>query len=79
MLVSLIGAAAGGLTAAAATYASARMQQQPNDELRRGIIAGDISHDSGELQRAVLAARQADFSRRGLRSTRHRSAPRLKA
>jgi outer membrane lipoprotein SlyB len=58
---ALIGAAAGGLTAATATYASARMQQQPNDELRRGQIAGDISHDSSELQRAVVAARQADY------------------
>ena len=58
---ALIGAAAGGLVAATATYASARMQQQPNDELRRGAIAGDINHDSSELQRAVLAARQADY------------------
>ena len=58
---ALIGAAAGGLLAATATYASARMQQQPNDELRRGMIAGDISHDSSELQRAVVAARQADY------------------
>jgi pyruvate/2-oxoglutarate dehydrogenase complex dihydrolipoamide acyltransferase (E2) component len=57
---ALIGAAAGAATAAAATYASARLQQQPNDELRRGAIAGDMYHDSGELQRAVVAARQAD-------------------
>jgi hypothetical protein len=57
---ALIGAAAGAVTAAAATYASARLQQQPNDELRRGTIAGDMYHDSGELQRAVVAARQAD-------------------
>ena len=47
----LIGAAAGAVTAAAATYASARLQQQPDDELRRGTIAGDMYHDSGELQR----------------------------
>src|SRR6266481_9481042 len=58
---ALIGAAAGAVTAAATTYASARMQQQPDDELRRGMIAGDMYHDSGELQRAVLAARQADY------------------
>jgi outer membrane lipoprotein SlyB len=57
---ALIGAAAGAITAATATYASARMQQQPDDELRRGTIAGDMYHDSGELQRAVVAARQAD-------------------
>src|SRR5947207_7827486 len=57
---ALIGAAAGAVTAAAATYASARLQQQPDDELRRGAIAGDMYHDSGELQRAVVAARQAD-------------------
>jgi hypothetical protein len=57
---ALIGAAAGAVTAAAATYASARLQQQPDDELRRGTIAGDMYHDSGELQRAVVAARQAD-------------------
>ena len=58
---ALIGAAAGGLVAATATYATARVQQQPNDELRRGMIAGDLSHDSSELQRAVVAARQADY------------------
>ena len=57
---ALIGAAAGAVTAAAATYASARLQQQPDDELRRSTIAGDMYHDSGELQRAVVAARQAD-------------------
>ena len=57
---ALIGAAAGAITAATATYASARIQQQPDDELRRGTIAGDMYHDSGELQRAVVAARQAD-------------------
>jgi hypothetical protein len=56
---ALIGAAAGAVTAATATYASARLQQ-PDDELRRGAIAGDMYHDSGELQRAVIAARQAD-------------------
>jgi outer membrane lipoprotein SlyB len=58
---ALAGAVAGGLVAAASTYASARMQQQPDDELRRGMIAGDMYNDSGELQRAVLAARQADY------------------
>jgi hypothetical protein len=58
---ALIGAAAGGLLAATTTYAAARMQQQPNDELRRAGIAGDMNHDSSELQRAVLAARQADY------------------
>jgi hypothetical protein len=58
---ALIGAAAGAITAATATYASARLQQQHDDELRRGLIAGDMSHDSGEVQRAVFAARQADY------------------
>src|SRR5438128_29938 len=57
---ALIGAAAGAITAATATYASARLQQQPDDELRRGTIAGDMYHDGSELQRAVVAARQAD-------------------
>ena len=57
---ALIGAAAGAVTAATATYAAARLQQQPDDELRRAAIAGDMSHDSGELQRAVVAARQSD-------------------
>src|SRR6266404_8278228 len=42
---ALIGAAAGAITAATATYASARIQQQPDDELRRGTIAGDMYHD----------------------------------
>jgi hypothetical protein len=58
---ALIGAAVGGLIAANMTYASIRMQQQPNDELRRGLIAADIQSDNSELQRAVVAARQADY------------------
>jgi hypothetical protein len=56
---ALIGAAAGGLTAATATYASARAQEA-DDERRRLLIANDMSHDYGEVQRAVVAARQAD-------------------
>ena len=58
---ALIGAALGGLIAANMTYASIRLQQQPNDELRRGLIASDMNNDSSELQRAVVAARQADY------------------
>jgi hypothetical protein len=58
---AVAGAVAGGLVAAASTYASARAQQQPNDELRRGVIAGEMYHDTGELQRAVLDPRQADY------------------
>src|SRR5207253_3170457 len=38
---ALTGAAAGAGTAAAAPYAPARLQQQPDDELRRATIAGD--------------------------------------
>jgi hypothetical protein len=57
---ALIGAAVGGLIAANMTYASIR-QQQPDNELRRGLIANDMYHDSSELQRAVVAARQADY------------------
>jgi hypothetical protein len=56
---ALIGAAAGGLTAATATYAQARAQEA-DDEQRRLLIANDMSHDYGEVQRAVVAARQAD-------------------
>jgi hypothetical protein len=56
---ALIGAAAGALVAATATYASARAQET-NDETRRMLIANDMSHDYGEVQRAVVAARQAD-------------------
>src|SRR5262245_32867973 len=56
---ALIGAAAGGLMAATATYASARAQEA-DDERRRMLIANDMSHDYGEVQRAVVAARQAD-------------------
>src|ERR1700730_4316506 len=57
---ALSGARPGAVPVPAATYASARLQQQPDDELRRSTIAGDMYHDSGELQRAVVAARQAD-------------------
>ena len=57
---ALFGAVAGATTAAANTYAQARLQQEANDESRRGLIAGDMARDSGELQRAVIAARQAD-------------------
>lgn len=56
---ALIGAAAGALVAASATYASARAQEA-DDERRRMLIANDLSHDYGEVQRAVVAARQAD-------------------
>src|SRR6267154_4002675 len=56
---ALIGAAAGAMVAATATYASARAQET-DDERRRLLIANDMSHDYGEVQRAVVAARQAD-------------------
>jgi hypothetical protein len=55
---ALIGAADGTFTASA-TYASARAQET-DDERRRLLIANDMSHDYGEVQRAVVAARQAD-------------------
>jgi hypothetical protein len=58
---ALIGAAAGAFVAASTTYASARMQQEANDERRQLLIANDMSHDYGEMQRAVVAARQADY------------------
>ena len=58
---TLIGAAVGGIIAANMTYAAARRQQQPDNELRRGLIAADMYHDSSELQRAVVAARLADY------------------
>jgi hypothetical protein len=58
---ALIGAGVGALVAASTTYASARMQQEADDERRRALIANDMYHDSGELQRAVVAARQADY------------------
>jgi hypothetical protein len=58
---ALIGAAAGGLVAASATYASARMQQEADAQRRQLLIANDMSHDYGEMQRAVVAARQADY------------------
>lgn len=54
-----LGALAGGVTAASATYAAARAQEA-DDERRRLLIANDLSHDSSEMQRAVIAARQAD-------------------
>ena len=56
---ALIGAATGAAVAATATYASARAQEA-DDERRRLLIANDMSHDYGEVQRAVVAARQAD-------------------
>jgi hypothetical protein len=56
---ALIGAAAGAMVAATATYASARAQET-DDERRQLLIANDMSHDYGEVQRAVVAARQAD-------------------
>jgi len=58
---ALIGAAAGALVAAGTTYASARMQQEADAERRQLLIANDMSHDYGEMQRAVVAARQADY------------------
>jgi hypothetical protein len=58
---ALIGAAAGALVAASTTYASARMQQEADAERRQLLIANDMSHDYGEMQRAVVAARQADY------------------
>ena len=58
---ALIGAGVGALVAASTTYASARLQQESDDERRRALIASDMYHDSGELQRAVIAARQADY------------------
>jgi hypothetical protein len=54
-----LGALAGGVTSATATYATARAQEA-DDERRRMLIANDLSHDSSEMQRAVIAARQAD-------------------
>lgn len=56
---ALIGAGVGALVAASTTYASARAQEA-DDERRRMLIANDMSHDYGEVQRAVVAARQAD-------------------
>ena len=56
---ALIGAGVGAMVAATATYASARAQET-DDERRRLLIANDMSHDYGEVQRAVVAARQAD-------------------
>jgi hypothetical protein len=56
---ALIGAGVGALVAGSATYASARAQEA-DDERRRMMIANDMSHDYGEVQRSVVAARQAD-------------------
>ena len=56
---ALIGAGVGALVAASSTYASTRAQEA-DDERRRMLIANDMSHDYGEVQRAVVAARQAD-------------------
>ena len=56
---ALIGAGVGAIVAATATYASARAQET-DDERRQLLIANDMSHDYGEVQRAVVAARQAD-------------------
>jgi hypothetical protein len=56
---ALIGAGVGAMVAATATYASARAQET-DDERRQLLIANDMSHDYGEVQRAVVAARQAD-------------------
>ena len=49
------------LVAASTTYASAKMQQEADDQRRQLLIANDMSHDYGEMQRAVVAARQADY------------------
>jgi hypothetical protein len=57
---ALIGAVAGGTAASAGTYAQARFQQEADDERRAYLISNDMSHDSTEMQRAVLAARQAN-------------------
>jgi len=37
------------------------MQQEADAERRQFLIANDMSHDYGEMQRAVVAARQADY------------------
>jgi len=58
---ALIGSAAGALVAATTTYASGKMQQEANAERRQLLIANDMSHDYSEMQRAVVAARQADY------------------
>jgi hypothetical protein len=57
---ALYGALAGGATAAAGTYAQARFQQEADDERRATLISNDMYHDSSEMQRAVVAARQAN-------------------
>jgi hypothetical protein len=57
---ALIGAAAGAATAATATYAQARFQQEADDERRATLISNDMYHDSSEMQRAVVAARLAN-------------------
>ncbi len=57
---AVLGMLGGAAVAAAGTYAAYQMQQQPNDSLRRSAIAGDLGHDSTEIHKAVIAARQAD-------------------
>ncbi|MBV8336622.1 MAG: hypothetical protein JO358_14495 [Alphaproteobacteria bacterium] len=57
---ALYGALAGGATAAAGTYAQARFQQEADDERRAALMSNDLYHDSSEMQRAVVAARQAN-------------------
>ena len=57
---ALYGAVAGGAAAAAGTYAQARFQQEADDERRAYLIANDMNHDSAEMQRPVIAARQAN-------------------
>src|SRR5207244_12861242 len=49
---ALIGAAAGAVPAAAGPYASARLQQQPDDQLRRGTSARDMYQARAESERA---------------------------
>ena len=57
---AVIGMVSGAAVAAAGTYAAYRLQQQPDDNARRLAIAGDLNHDSAELEKAVMAARAAD-------------------
>ena len=56
---ALYGAVAGGAVAAAGTYAQQR-QQEADAERRATLISNDMYHDSSEMQRAVVAARQAN-------------------
>jgi hypothetical protein len=62
---ALYGAVAGGTAAAVGTYAQARFQQEADDERRALLISNDIYHDSSEMQRAVVAARQANYCYNG--------------